>query len=159
MEEIDNNLKAMMVLRAQEVKLMIKSKQGDKLCFSWNDIGKAWRKNDSIDTASKVNKITNTTFDNQPGYEIYMENWIMKQLQLKYEEKSCNKEGCIVRMIATRNSELNRLINKQAESTHQNRISSKRSAQSNDSSERKIKGSFTIKGPKGDKSYNRGLQY
>ena len=67
------------------------------------------------------------TFDDNSLYEIYMEGKIMKQLELQYSKyDKYDKKGCIARMITTRKSELNKLINKRAETTHQKRISSKR---------------------------------
>lgn len=65
-KEIDNNLKTVMVLRAQEMRSMIKPDQGGKLRSSWNDIGRAWKSSNSVDTASNVNEITNTTLTSNP---------------------------------------------------------------------------------------------
>ena len=47
-------------------------------------------------------------------------------------------------MITTRKSELNKLINKRSEVTHQKKLSSKRVTKNGD---RKSKGTFTVKGP------------
>ena len=89
--------------------------------MSWNEIGKAWRNSDYIDTAKKLYEVVHETFDDNSLYEIYMEAKIIDQLELKYkEDDKYEKNGCIARMIITRKSELNKLINKRSESTHQN---------------------------------------
>ena len=153
LKEIDGDLKAMMILRSQEVGLKVKQGDEEKIVSSWNEIGQAWRNDDSIDTANKLYEIVHATFDDKSGYEIYMESQIMDRLQLQYKDEGYKKKGCIARMIITRKSELNKLINKRSESTHQKKISSKRTERNN--SNRNSKGTFTIKGPNEDSCYNR----
>ena len=154
-ERIDQDLKAMMILRSQEVGLKIVTDDDEKTVSSWNDIGKAWRNSDSIDTAKKIYEIVHATFDDNSSYEIYMEGQIMEQLELKYsEDDKYDKKGCIARMITTRKSELNKLINKRAETTHQKKISSKRTH--SEKGNRNSKGTFTIKEPNSKANcYNR----
>ena len=152
---IDQDLKAMMILRSQEVGLTVKTDDDEKTVTCWNDIGKAWRNSDSIDTAKKLYEVVHATFDDNSSYEIYMESKIMEQLQLKYkEDDKYEKKGCIARMITTRKSELNKLINKRSESTHQKKISSKRTESKK--GDRYSKGTFTIKEPNSTTNcYNR----
>ena len=83
-----------------------------------------------------------------------MEAKIMKRLQLKYDINDYMKKGCIARMIITRKSELNKLINKRTKSTHQKKISSKRTGGRTTS--RKGKVVFTINDPNYIDCYNRG---
>ena len=71
----------------------------------------------------------------------------MNKLKFKYKDDEYKKKGCIARMIITRKSELNKLINKRSDSTHQKKISSKRVKNNGD---RKSKGTFTVIAP--DKS-------
>ena len=57
-----------------------------------------------------------------------METNTIKRLQLKYNEDDYKKKGSITKMVITRKSELNMLINNRMESIHQYiYISSKRS--------------------------------
>ena len=144
--EIDADLKAMMILRWQEIGLKIKCAEGLKDVKSWCDIGEAWKNDDSVDTAKKLYEIIHVTFDNNSGFEIYMESKIMDRLELKYNEDSLRTKGCIARMIMTRKSELNKLINKQTECTHQKKISSKQLGKIDGN--QNSKGTFTIKGDK-----------
>ena len=141
---IDQDLKSMMILRSQEVGLKVVTPEGEKIVSCWSDIGKAWRNSDSIDTAKKLYEVVHATFDDNSSYEIYMEAKIMERLELKYrEDDKYDKKGCIARMIMTRKSELNKLINKRSETTHQKKISSKRSHA--DKTNRYSRGTFTIK--------------
>ena len=153
LKEIDADLKAMMILRSQEVGLKVKHEDEDRSVSSWNEIGEAWRNDDSIDTAKKLYEIVHATFDDKSGYEIYMELIIMDRLKLKYKKEGYKKKGCIARMIITRKSELNKLINKRSEATHQKKISSKRTERKGSS--RNSRDTFTIKGPNETECYNR----
>ena len=143
-KSIDEDLKLMMILRSQEVGLKIKTENDIENVTCWTDIGKAWRNDDSIDTAKKLYEVVHATFDDKSCYEIYMEANVMKKLKLKYKDEEYKKKGCIARMIITRKSELNKLINKRSDSTHQKKISSKRVDLLGD---RNSKGTFTVKGP------------
>ena len=151
--EIDADLKAMMILRSQEIGLKIKVQDGEKDVKSWSDIGEAWKNDDSLDTAKKLYEIVHATFEDNSGFEIYMESKIMDRLELRYNDASPRNKGCIARMVMTRKSELNKLINKRTESTHQKKISSKRIDKRN--GRRQSKGTFTIKGPNNSETYNR----
>ena len=150
---IDEDLKLMMILRSQEVGLKVKIEDDERNVTCWNDIGKAWRNDDSIDTAKKLYEVVHATFDDKSCYEIYMEANVMKKLKLKYNDEEYKKKGCIARMIITRKSELNKLINKRSDSTHQKKISSKRVIKN---SNQNSKGTFTVKAPdKSTECYNR----
>jgi len=144
-KEIDADLKAMMILRSQEIGLKIKCEEGVKDVKSWSDIGEAWKNDDSVDTAKKLYEIVHATFDDNSGFEMYMESKIMNRLELKYNDDSLRNKGCIARMVMTRKSELNKLINKRTECTHQKKISSKRLGKIDGN--RNSKGTFMIKGP------------
>ena len=144
---IDEDIKSMMILRSQEVGLTVKTEGGPENVACWNDIGKAWRNDDSIDTAKKLYEVVHATFDDESNYEIYMEANVMNKLKIKYKDDEYKKKGCIARMIITRKSELNKLINKRSDATHQKKISSKRVKNNGD---RKSKGTFTVIAP--DKS-------
>ena len=100
-----------------------------------------------------MNEVINAIFDDQSGYEIYIEAKIIKRLQLKYTSQDCNKKECIARMIAIKKFKLNKLINKRAKTTHQKKISSKRNPALN--SNRKITGTFTIRGPNCEDCFDR----
>ena len=53
---IDQDLKGMMIRRSQEVGLKVITDDDEKPVSSWNDIGKAWRNSDSIDTAKNYTR-------------------------------------------------------------------------------------------------------
>ena len=106
-----------MILQSQEVALTVKNESGHQDVTYWNDIRQALRNNNSIDTAKKLYEVIHATFDDNSCYEIYMEANVMNKLKIKYKDEEHKKKGCIARMITTRKSELNKLINKRSDAT------------------------------------------
>ena len=151
--KIDKHLKAKMILRSQEVILKVKTEDMEKILSCQSDIVMVRKNYDSVDTAKKVFEVVHATFQDHSGYDVYMKAKIMKRLQLKYDVDDYNNKGCITRMIITRKSELNELMNKRTESTHQTKMSSKRTGTNNATC--KGKGTFTMKGPSCSGYYNR----
>lgn len=67
----------------------------------------------------KVNDVIHGTFDDQAGYEYYMETGIMGKLRLKDTDNiTSNIQGCITWMIINRKYVLEKLINKRIEKLH-----------------------------------------
>ena len=86
----------------------------------FGDIGLAWKCNSLQEQAVKVYEVMHGTFDNQAGYEYYMETSIMKKLMIKYEDLVTSSiKGCVARMIVNWKCVLTKLINKRAEKSHQ----------------------------------------
>ena len=78
----------------------------------------------------------------------------MNKLKLKYKDEEYKTKGCIARMIITKKSELNKLINKRSDSTHQKNISSKRVTNNGCQNS---KGTFTVIAPgNSTECYKRG---
>lgn len=74
-----------------------------------------------------MNNIMHGTFNNQAGYEYYMQSSIMKILRFNHEDNiTSNIKGCIAGMIVNRKCVLTKLINKRAEKSHQKKIITKR---------------------------------
>ena len=82
--QIDNDLKMMMILKSQEIGLKFNDskKQGLINVHTIGDIGLTWKCGASHDQAVKVNDIMHGTFDDQAFYEYYMETSIMKKRRL-----------------------------------------------------------------------------
>ena len=121
LKEISDNLKTMMIMKAQGVGLSVKDKKNQmRGVKSYADIGLAWKQDGSVNTAGKINTIVNTTFTDSSGYEFYLEAQIMKKFKLRYTEGQT--KGSIARMIVLRKCELAKVINKRSESTHQKKI-------------------------------------
>ena len=126
--QIDSDLKTMMILKAQETGLEyedVKTVQKSQV-QNFGDIGLSWKCDSSHEQAVKVYEVMHGTFDDQAGYEYYMETSIMKKIKIKYEDLTTSSiKGCIARMIVNRKCVLTKLINKRAEKSHQKQLSQK----------------------------------
>ena len=128
-KQINDKLKSMMLMKAQEIGLEVLDKSNDRRRVqSYRDIGLAWKQDDSSEIAAKINTIVNTTFANNSGYEYYIEGQIMKNFNLKYDDDATTK-GSIARMIVLRKCELAKVVNKRSENTHQKKILKTRSSE------------------------------
>ena len=110
-----------MLLKAQETGLEYEEISNE---ISWvqkfGDIVLAWKCNSLQEQAVKVYEVMHGTFDDQAGYEYYMETSIMKKLIIKCEDLVTSSiKGCVTRMIVNRKCVLTKLINKRAENLHQ----------------------------------------
>ena len=116
-----------MVRRAQQLELKVGEGEEAKLFTSVNEIGKAFKDDGSIETATKVYSILNEYFKIRSGYEYYGEGVIMNKLNIKYSDQDENSEkGSIARMIVNRKCNIAKVVNKRVKSTHQNSIIRKR---------------------------------
>ena len=71
-----------MVRRAQKLDLRVGEGEEAKLVTSVNEIGKAFKDDGSVETATKVYSILNEDFKIRSGYEYYGEGVIMKKLNI-----------------------------------------------------------------------------
>ena len=110
---INNTLKSMMIIKSLQtgIKVIDKKTKQVRLIQTYNDIGLAWKSDDSTECASKINMIMNNTFTESSGYEIYLEIKITKKIKLKYTE-DVSLKGSIARMIILRKCKLAKVINK-----------------------------------------------
>ena len=76
---------------------------------------------DSVEMATKVNRIINNVLTQKLGYKFYLETKLMKKFELRYPE-DFHVEDLITRMIVTEKYEPSKVIHKQAERTHQNTL-------------------------------------
>ena len=103
-----------MLRKAQQVGLKITVNNQKRAVSSISEIGKAFKNDDSIECAVKINKILNESFDKNGVYSYYCENKVMNKLRLKYIEEENNDKDIdsIARMVARREYDLRRpLIN------------------------------------------------
>ena len=98
---IDGELKEMMTLKAQGIELNFFYLGGTELVENFSEIGKALKYNNSIETASKVDKVLHGQFVEIDDYEYDIERDIMKTLRLEYEDDSRGKV-CITMMVVRR---------------------------------------------------------
>ena len=125
--EIDGYLTLKMVRRAQQLELKVGKGDDAKLVTSITEIGKAFKNDGSIATATKINSILNEDFKIRSGYEYYGEGIIMKNLNIKYSDQDENNDkSSIARMIVNRKCNIAKVMSKRVKSTHQNMIIKKR---------------------------------
>ena len=60
---IESNLKTKMIMKAQQVKLMISVGGEERLIQTFNEIGLKWKDDSSVETATQINSITNGHFE------------------------------------------------------------------------------------------------
>ena len=81
--------------------------QGAKrIITSYNDIGKSYKFDDSVENISRIASITSGQFANKPGYLVNIERDIMRDLNLCYPEKEQKIKGCIARIVTQRKVEM-----------------------------------------------------
>ena len=113
----------MMVIQSQNIGLKVKDRKSEETrsVQTYADIGYAWSCDNSPECAAKMNTVVNNTLTENSGFEYSLYTKIMKKFKLKYTDDVSIK-GLIARMIVTRKYELEKVINKRVERTHQNEI-------------------------------------
>ena len=125
MRAIEVDLVLAMVRKAQQVGLTVQRNDTQKLCSSLKEIGECFKKDASIDCATKINYVVNEGFEIRTGYDVYAENRVMGKLNLKYSDDEKPAKGCVARLIVKRRCNIAKLINKRCKWTHQNKITKK----------------------------------
>ena len=143
---IDGELKKRITLEAQRLGLTCYYRGGNQLIQNFSEVGKAWKHDDSLKCARRVNGAINGQFAEDKGYEYRIEKEVMTDLGLVYEADDKGK-GCIAMMVVRRKSELAKTTMKRSVTTHESRISTKRSkadVEAEGKRKPKIKESFMI---------------
>ena len=92
---------------------------------NFSEIGKVWKYDNSVEIATKINRVLHGQFAEVDGYEYDIERDVMKKLRLEYEDDSRGK-ACIAMMVVRRRSELAKTTMKRSWTTHEARIVTKR---------------------------------
>ena len=122
---IDGELKEKMTVEAQLIGLKIFDDGGESLVQNFSEVGKVWKHDNSVETATKINRVLHGQFAEVDGYEYDIERDIMKKLRLEYKDDSRGK-ACIAMMVVRRRSELAKTTMKRSWTTHEARIVTKR---------------------------------
>ena len=122
---IDGELKKRVTLEAQRLGLTCYYRGGKQLVQNFSEIGKAWKHDDSLECARRVNGAINGQFAEDKGYEYRIEETVMEDLGLVYTAETKGK-GCIAMMVVRRKSELAKTTMKRSVTTHEAKISTKR---------------------------------
>ena len=123
---IDGELKKRITLEAQRLGLTCYYRGGNHLVQNFSEIGKAWKHDESLECARRVNGAINAQFAEDKGYEYRIEEDVMKDLGIVYAADDKGK-GCIAMMVVRRKSELAKTTMKRSVTTHDRKISTKRS--------------------------------
>ena len=124
-DSIDGELKKRITLEAQRLGLTCFYRGGNHLVQNFSEVGKAWKHDESLECARRVNGAINGQFAEDKGYELRIEENVMKDLGLAYEDEK--GKGCIAMMVVRRKSELSKTTMKRSVTTHEMKISTKRS--------------------------------
>ena len=74
-----------MLMEGQRLLLMFKKDERENFASSFSEVGRAWKSLIfEVERAGQINQIINGQFDNNFGYEFYIEWDIMKELNLDY---------------------------------------------------------------------------
>ena len=112
----------------QRVELNIYHLGGIELVESFSEIRKAWKYDNSIETAAKVNRVLHGKFVDIDGYEYDIARDIMNTLRLEYEDDLRGK-ACIAMMVVWRRSEIAKTTMKRSWNIHESKVLTKRTKQ------------------------------
>ena len=94
---IDGELKEKMTVEAQLIGLKIFDDGGESLVQNFSEIGKVWKHDNSVKTATKINRVLHGQFAEVDGYEYDIERDVMKKCRLEYKDARkglyCNDGG------------------------------------------------------------------
>ena len=122
---IDGELKEKMTVEAQHIGLKIFHVGGESLVQNFSEIGKVWKHDNSVEIATKINRVLHGQFTEVDGYEYDIERDVMKKMRLEYKDDSRGK-ACIAMMVVRRRSELAKTTMKRSWTTHEAKIVTKR---------------------------------
>ena len=102
MRQIENGLVFTMIRKAQKVGLSVKRGDSSQLVTSLKEIGEAFKKDESIECALKINYVMNDAVQIGVGYDVYAEQIVMNHLNIKYLDDEKVGKGSVVRMTVKR---------------------------------------------------------
>ena len=90
------------------------------MVLSFSETGKAFKFDDSVECAFKINQILTESFDDNGVIPYHCETKVMNNLKLKYiEEENNDKDvGCIARIVVKRKCDLSKVTNTRVQNTH-----------------------------------------
>ena len=96
---IDDHLKVNIIKKTQKERLCISIQGAKRIITSYNDIGKSYKFGCSVESISRIASITSGQFANKLGYQVNIEQDVMRDLNLCYPEKEQKIKGCIARIL------------------------------------------------------------
>ena len=96
---INDHLKVKFIKQAQKERLYISIQGAKRIITSYNDIGKSYKIDDSVENINRIASITSGQFANEPRYQVNIERDVIRDLNLCYPEKEQKLKGCIARIV------------------------------------------------------------
>ena len=108
---INDNLKLVFIKYAQESRMVVTHQNVSRVIVNYSEIGKSWKNDGSPSNQDKMNKVLTGKFRKDKGYEVRIEESVMREHNLSYiDELKGTKgkvfKGCIARMVTRRKVEM-----------------------------------------------------
>ena len=85
-----------------------------------------WKENGTVEAAGKLWYACNGAFDDEPGWEVNLEQMYMEMCEYTYRATDGRRKGCFSRTIGQRKTDIIKMINRASEKTHHGVIRMKR---------------------------------
>jgi hypothetical protein len=112
-------------VRAKIVQHFNQCSPGGTFC-SIGQVAEYWKDNGTVEAAGKLWFACYGAFDNEPGWDVQLEEQYMKMCQYKYKLTEDKRKGCFARTIGQRKTDVIKTINRASEKTHHGLIRMKR---------------------------------
>ena len=96
------------------------------------EVADYWKDNGTVDAAGKLWFACYGAFDEEPEWDVKLEQSYMEMCEYTYRETGERKKGCFARTIGQRKTDIIKSINRKAATTHQGFIRMKRSSEEMD---------------------------
>ena len=108
---IDDYLKLIFIKYAQESRMVVTHQNVSRVIVNYSEIGKSWKNDGSPSNQEKLNQVMTKNFKKDKGYEVRIEESVMREHNLSYiDELKGTKgkvfKGCIARMVTRRKVEM-----------------------------------------------------
>lgn len=108
---INDYLKLVFIKYAQESRMVVTHQNVSRVIVNYSEIGKSWKNDGSPSNQEKLNQVMTKNFKKDKGYEVRIEESVMREHNLSYiDELKGTKgkvfKGCIARMVTRRKVEM-----------------------------------------------------
>jgi hypothetical protein len=112
-------------VRAKIVKNFNQCSPGGSFC-TIGQVADYWKENGTVEAAGKLWYACYGAFDDEPGWEVNLEQTYMEMCEYTYRATEGRRKGCFSRTIGQRKTDIIKMINRASENTHHGVIRMKR---------------------------------
>jgi hypothetical protein len=112
-------------VRAKIVKNFNQCSPGGSFC-TIGQVADYWKENGTVEAAGKLWYACYGAFDDEPGWDVQLEQMYMEMCEYTYRVTEDRRKGCFARTIGQRKTDIIKMINRASEKTHQGLIRMKR---------------------------------